>query len=71
MGGGRAEATLPSTGFVRLTKVLEHIPVSRATWWNGVRSGRYPRAYKIGPNTTAWRAQDIHALIAKLEQEAA
>ncbi len=57
---------LPKTGFVRLPQVLAHIPVSRSAWWNGVKSGKYPASIKISENTTAWKAEDIHALIAKL-----
>ena len=55
---------LPDTGFVRLPTVLAVFPVSRAAWWGGVKTGRYPAAVKLGPNTTAWRAEDIRALIA-------
>lgn len=41
------------------------IPVSKSTWWEGVRSGRYPKPVKIGPRATAWRVEDIRALIAQ------
>lgn len=57
---------LPQTGFVRLPQILLHIPVSRSTWWAGVKSGKYPQPIKLGENTTAWKAEDIHALIARL-----
>lgn len=60
---------LPQTGFVRLPQVLSHIPVSRSTWWAGVKSGKYPKPVKLGENTTAWRAEDIHALIEKLASQ--
>ena len=58
---------LPETGFVREPTVLSVYPVSRAAWWAGVKAGRYPKAYKLGPRTTAWRAEDIRALIEKAE----
>ena len=35
------------------------IPVSRSTWWNGVRSGKYPKPVKLGPRTTAWCRDSI------------
>lgn len=54
---------LPETGFIRLKQVLELIPVCKASFWNGVKSGRYPKPVKIGPRTTAWRVEDIRALI--------
>ena len=38
-------------------------PVSRSTWWAGVRAGRYPQPVKIGRRCTAWRVEDIRALI--------
>ena len=59
---------LPETGFVRLRAILGPqgpIPISKSTWWAGVRSGRYPRPIKLGPRLTAWRVEDIRALIEK------
>lgn len=58
---------LPATGFVRLPQILALYPVSRSTWWAGVKSGRFPSAHKLGPRITAWRAEDIRTL---LEQSA-
>lgn len=60
---------LPETGFIRLPLILAVLPVSRSAWWMGVKSGKYPPAVKLGPNTTAWKAEDIHALIEKLAKE--
>jgi prophage regulatory protein len=60
--------SLPMTGFVRLKSVLAPrgpIPVSKSTWWAGVKSGRYPKSVKLGPRITAWRVEDIQALIRK------
>lgn len=45
------------------------IPVSRSTWWDGVRSGRFPRAVHIG-RTTCWRASDIRALVEQIGRAA-
>jgi predicted DNA-binding transcriptional regulator AlpA len=39
------------------------VPCSRSSWWNGVRSGRFPSPVKLGPRTTAWRLSDIKDLI--------
>ena len=55
--------SLPETGFVRLREVLRFYPVSRSTWWAGVRTGRYPQPVKLGERCTAWRAEHIRALI--------
>lgn len=54
---------LPETGFVRLSTILQVFPVSRSAWWAGVKSGKYPPAIKLAPNTTAWRCEDIRDLI--------
>jgi prophage regulatory protein len=48
---------------LRLRAVLEIIPVSKSSWWAGIKSGRYPQPVKLGPKITAWRADDIFALI--------
>jgi prophage regulatory protein len=57
---------LPETGFVRLVSIVGPngpIPVSKSTWWAGVKSGRFPKPVKLGPRITAWRTEDIRALI--------
>ena len=62
----RQSRKLPTEGFVRLAGILAPtgpIPVSKSTWWAGVRAGRYPKPIKLGPRITAWRVEDIHALI--------
>jgi predicted DNA-binding transcriptional regulator AlpA len=61
--------TLPQSGFVRLPAILAPngpIPVGKSTWWQGVRDGRFPKPVKLGPKTTAWRVEDIRALIERL-----
>lgn len=68
---------IPAYGFVRLKQVIGDakahppvpaiIPVSASTWWAGVMSGRFPRPVKLGPRTTAWRVEDIRALVANPE----
>jgi prophage regulatory protein len=52
-----------SDRLLRLRQVLEIIPVSRSTWWAGVKSGKYPQSVKLGGKATFWRASDIYALI--------
>ena len=60
--------TNPAGGFLRLPEVLKLYPVSKSTWWAGVKSGRYPKPVKLGPKMTAWRAEDIYALIEATNQ---
>lgn len=61
--------SLPDTGFVRLPNIIGDAkadpPIPPSTWWEGVRSGRYPQPVKLGPRITAWRVSDIRALIEK------
>ena len=60
--------SLPQTGFVRLASILGPrgpIPVGRSTWWEGVKTGRFPKPVKLGPRTTAWKVEDIRDLIEK------
>ena len=64
---------LPETGFLRLPQIIGNpkaeppipaiFPISKSTWWQGVRTGRFPQPVKLGPRTTAWRMSDIRALI--------
>ena len=65
---------LPETGFLRLPHIIGDpharppipgvVPVSRSTWWAGVKSGRYPQPVRtLGRRITAWRVEDILALI--------
>jgi predicted DNA-binding transcriptional regulator AlpA len=71
---------LPETGFLRLNQILGDpnaippipalIPVSRSTWWLGVKSGRFPAPIKLGPRITAWRVEDIRTLIEAFFQNA-
>lgn len=57
----------PHEGLVRLRAILAPngpIPTSRANWWLGVKSGRFPKpTYALGPRSPAWRAEDIRSLI--------
>ena len=60
------QSALPETGFLRLASILAPrgpIPVSKSTWWAGVKSGRFPQPVKLGPRITVWRAEDIWKLI--------
>ncbi|KAF5075180.1 Prophage CP4-57 regulatory protein [anaerobic digester metagenome] len=54
---------LPPTGFMRLSQVLQFIPISQSTWYSGIKTGRFPQPVKLGPRTTVYRAEDIRKLI--------
>lgn len=57
------QSNIPETGFLRLPEILRIIPVSRSTWWAGVKDGRFPKPVKLSQKITAWRVEDIRALI--------
>ena len=55
---------LPKTGLIRLSTVLSLVPVSKSTWWAGIKTGRFPAPVKhLGGRITAWKAEDILELI--------
>ena len=64
------------TAFYRLPQIIGNpkanppiqpiIPVSKSTWWDGVKKGRYPKPVKLSPRTTAWRGSDLKALLESL-----
>jgi len=66
---------MPDTGYVRLAQIIGNrrakppipaiIPISKSTWWEGVRTGRFPKPVKLGLRVTVWRVEDIRALIDK------
>jgi prophage regulatory protein len=58
-----SEAKIAEFGLLRLSTVLQLIPVSKSGWYEGVKKGRFPQGVKLGPRTTAWRTEDIRALI--------
>lgn len=65
------QTPLPLTGLVRLKQIIGDkkagipalIPVSRFTWYAGVKTGRYPQSIKLGPRCVAWDVQDIRRLM--------
>lgn len=68
--------SLPDIGFVRLNTILGNlkadppippiIPVSRSSWFEGVAAGRYPRPVRLSERVSAYKVEDIRALIEKL-----
>lgn len=62
------QPAFPQTGFLRISQILAPagpIPVSKSTWWAGVKDGRFPKPMKLGSRVTVWRAEDIRQLMAE------
>jgi len=65
------ENTIQQDGFLRLPQIIGSkkanippiIPVSATSWWNGCRTGRYPKPIKLGPKTTVWKKSEVMALL--------
>ena len=72
--------TQNTTRYLRLKQIIGNrnsspplepiLPISASSWWAGVAEGRFPKPVKLGPNTTAWRWEDIQGLLDNLTAEA-
>jgi len=55
-------------GFMRAKQILALLPVSRSTWWEGVKTGRFPPPLRMpGGKITFWRKRDILELLRRLD----
>ncbi len=49
---------------IKLKDVLQIIPVSKSTWYEGIRKGIFPKPVKIkGLNSSFWRKSDIEKIV--------
>lgn len=55
-------------GFYDLKQVLTLIPVSKSTWYQGIKEGRFPEGVKIGKRRTAWLRSSIQNLVSQLSK---
>ena len=55
---------LPEFAYLRLEQVLRIVPVSKASWYLGVQSGKYPAAIKLGSRTSVYKLETIKKLLA-------
>ena len=72
----KKQDSLPSTGFLRLKQILGDkkadpptpaiIPVSRASWFAGIKRGVYPHPIRLTERTSVYRVEDIRALIDRI-----
>jgi predicted DNA-binding transcriptional regulator AlpA len=70
---------LPETGYLRIRGILGDpkrgipalLPISRSSWFQGIREGRYPKGVLLGPRTRAWNVESIKALIAEMSNSEA
>ncbi len=64
-------------GFLRLAQIIGRkgdpdrnipaihpiIPISKSSFLNGVKSGKFPKPVRLGKRTVAWRVSDIRRVI--------
>ncbi len=65
--------TSSSPHFLRLKQIIGDkkahppivgiIPISKSSWWAGVKSGKFPAPKKLGARTTVWLSTEIYALL--------
>lgn len=63
------QPSIPSVGFLRLPQVLAIFPISKSSWWEGCRTGRYPKPVKLSARTTVWKVEDIAELISRVNNQ--
>lgn len=65
-------ALLPTTGYLRLPFIIGDakkgiigiFPVSRSSWYEGIKAGKYPQPVNLGGGrSVAWKVEDIRALL--------
>ena len=66
---------IPENGYLRLAQIIGNpkagiapiFPVSRTTWYQGVKEGKYPKPYKLSERCSAYLKSDILELLNKLK----
>ena len=56
---------------LRIDEVMARLSISRSSFLEGCRTGRFPQPIKIGPRTTVWKAEDIDSFIENLGKQGA
>lgn len=55
---------LPTTELMRLPDITRELGISKSTWYQGMKDGRFPKQIKLGGGkSSAWRTSEIRALI--------
>ena len=54
---------IPDQGFVRLSGFLPFTGVCSSTLWAWVRSGKWPKPYKLSARVTAWDSREVLAAL--------
>lgn len=60
-------STLPIDPILRLPQVLKIFPVSKSSWWAGVKEGIYPAQIRLGKRSVGWKLSAILELSREFE----
>ena len=64
----RINTPLPQEGFARLPQVLHVLGIGKTTFWEGIKTGRFPAPIKLGPRMSVWKVEDIRNLISRIAE---
>lgn len=53
----------PRESLLRIRDVLQRLPISRTSLYDGIKIGLYPAPVRVGKRTVAWRESEINELI--------
>lgn len=64
-------APLPDDGFVRLPSILAVLGISKTSFLDGIKAGKYPAGKLLSPRCRVWSVKEIRALLSQLAGEVA
>jgi prophage regulatory protein len=59
---------LPSEGYVREPSVLGVLGISKTSFHNGIKAGKYPAGKLLTPRCRVWSVGEIRDLLASIEK---
>lgn len=62
-------APLPDEGFVRLPSILAVLGISKTSFLDGVKTGKYPPGKLLSPRCRVWAASSIRELLTSIEND--
>ncbi|MFZ2172248.1 MAG: AlpA family phage regulatory protein [Methylococcaceae bacterium] len=61
---------LPAEGFVRLPSVLAVLGISKTTYYDGIKAGKYPPGKLLSRFCRVWSVTEIRDLLSKINDRA-
>ncbi|HDO1316320.1 helix-turn-helix transcriptional regulator [Aeromonas veronii] len=60
--------TLPESGYMRPSQVINHFQISASTLWNWVKLGKFPQPDRLSDGVTRFDVAAIRAWLAKCRE---